>query len=121
MNNFDEIENQIRADAPTLPPQLRHRVLEQCAAQRQSRARRGRRGNRALLCGFAFVVALQVFVGGWLDAQQRALLGPEHAQLLASAPSENYGARPTPHQMQAQLLAFINADELQRSDYVANQ
>ncbi len=121
MDNFDEIENQIRATAPALPPQLRHRVLEQCAAQRQSRARRGRRANRALLCGFAFVVALQVFVGGWLDAQQQTLLGQEHAQLLASAPSENYAARPTPRQMQAQLLAFINADELQRSDYVANQ
>ena len=109
MNNFDEIENQIRAAAPTLPPHLRHRVLEQCAAQRQSRVRRGRRANRALLCGFAFVVALQVFVGGWLDTQQQALLGNPNSStaLYASTRATDAAELQQFMMMRSRLLAEL--------------
>jgi hypothetical protein len=75
MNNSNPIENQLRDSAPTLPPHLRNRVLNRCAAQCQQERAKRRRANWRLAWGFAAVCVLHWIVGGALEAQQHALLG----------------------------------------------
>jgi type VI protein secretion system component VasF len=79
MNNLNEIEKQLLDAAPTLPPHVRNRVLNRCAAQRQQEHTKRRRANWRLAWGFAAVCALHWFVGGALDAQRQALLGTSNA------------------------------------------
>ena len=85
MNNFDEIENQIRAEAPLLPPHLRHRVLVRCAAERRHHCVKQRRANWRLAIGFATVFMVQWLVGGTLETQQQALLGNPNSSTVLYA------------------------------------
>jgi hypothetical protein len=74
-NEPDFIEQQLRESAAPLPPHLRHRVLDCCAAKAPLRTQRNRRANWRLAWGFAAVCVLHYGVGGMLDAQQQNMLG----------------------------------------------
>ncbi len=88
---MDSLEHRLRASAATLPPELRHRVLEQCAIKAREKACRNRRANWRLAWGFAVLCALNFGVGGMLDAQRQAMLGNSSSStpLYADAASQN--------------------------------
>lgn len=93
---FDElIEKRLRHFAAPLPPKLRDRVLDACAAKAALQNQRNRRANWRLAWGFAVVYAIHLLIGGHLDAQQRALLGTSASPTL-------YASNPT--DMQANLV-----------------
>ena len=71
MIDSPEIEALLRQNAPTLPPALKSRTLQKCAAARQKRRDRRQRG---LVFVFAAVCALQLLTLSRLDAQNARLI-----------------------------------------------
>ena len=106
-NDFDSVEQQLRESAAPLPPHLRNRVLDSCAAKAQQRAQRNRRANWRLAWCFAVLCAIHFGVGGMLDAQQQNLLGNP-----ASSGSAIYAANQNDFQqsvlMRSRLIAELS-------------
>lgn len=113
-NRFEELEEQLRAGAPVLPPALKARTLARCAMQVKEKHRLRERGSKRLVWALATVFVFQWVVVSLLDSQQAMIASstPVASQQYAdiSATKNSPANLHKALRMRSQTLSALMAD-----------
>jgi hypothetical protein len=113
-----ELEAQLRAAVPALPPALRSRTLMRCAIERDALRRKRRRGQLRWAWTLTGLCAFHWFAISYLDAQSAALInGKTPPTLVATAPMSLDELR-VALAARSQILAFVSSEKRMRSEAV---